>query len=221
MLLARKAMTNLDSILESRDSTLLTKVCIVKVMVFLVVMYGCESWTIKKAESWIFIGRTDAEAEAPILWPPDGKSWLIKKTLMLGKIEGRRRKGWQRMRWLDELASPTWWMWVWTSSGSWWWTGKPSVLWSTGSQRVRHYWATELNWTDTKREGGVTCCHRLPGAHQTPDSMWQCFDLVAVHVGPVTMFPYTSKRTNVISCSTAFYLCMNDLQLFIFMWIKC
>ena len=146
MLLVRKAMTNLDSILESRDSTLLTKVCIVKVMVFLVVMYGCESWTIKKAESWIFIGRTDAEAEAPILWPPDGKSWLIKKTLMLGKIEGRRRKGWQRMRWLDELASPTWWMWVWTSSGSWWWTRKPGVLQSMGLQRVIHDWATELNW---------------------------------------------------------------------------
>ena len=54
--------------------------------------------------SWIFIGRTDAEAETPILWPPDVKSWLIGKTLMLGKIEGGRRRGWQSMRWLDSIT---------------------------------------------------------------------------------------------------------------------
>ena len=97
LLLGRKGVTNLDSVLKSRDISLPTKVHIVKVMVFPVVMYGCESWTIKKAEcqridaselwcwrrhlrvpwtqpgnqSWIFIGRTDAEAEAPILWPLD------------------------------------------------------------------------------------------------------------------------------------------------------
>ena len=62
---------------------------------------------LKGNQSWIFIGRTDAEAEAPILWPPDGKSWLIKKTLMLGKIEGRRRRGQQRMRWLDSITDST------------------------------------------------------------------------------------------------------------------
>ena len=99
--LGRKAMTNLDSILKSRDITLQTKVCIIKGIVFPVVMYRYESWTIKKSEhlridafelwcwrrllrvpwtakrsnqSGIFIGRTDAEAEAPILWPPDAKS---------------------------------------------------------------------------------------------------------------------------------------------------
>ena len=55
-------------------------------------------------QSWIFIGRTDAEAETPILWPPDAKSRLIEKTLMLGKIKGRRRRGWQRMRWLDGIT---------------------------------------------------------------------------------------------------------------------
>ena len=55
-------------------------------------------------QSWIFIARTDGEAEAPILWPPDGKNWLIGKTLMLGKIEGRRRRGQQRMRWLDGIT---------------------------------------------------------------------------------------------------------------------
>ena len=107
LLLGRKVMTNLDSILKSRHITLSTKVHLVKAMVFPVVMYGCESWTIKKAEcqrieafelwcwrrllspldckeiqavhpkgaqSWVFIGMTDVEAETPILWPPDGKS---------------------------------------------------------------------------------------------------------------------------------------------------
>ena len=100
-------MTNLDSILKSRDITLSTKVCIVKAMVFPVVMYGCDSWTIKEAEcqridafelccwrrlespleckeiqpvhpkgdqSWVFIGKTDSEAETPTLWPPDAKN---------------------------------------------------------------------------------------------------------------------------------------------------
>ena len=106
LLLGRKVMTNLDSIFKSRDIALPTKVHLVKAMVFQVVMYGCESWTIKKAEhqridafelwcwrrlespldckeiqpvhpkdqSWVFIGRTDAEAETPILWPPDAKN---------------------------------------------------------------------------------------------------------------------------------------------------
>ena len=101
LLLGRKVMTNPDSILKSRDITLPTKVCLVKATLFPVVMYGCESWTVKKAEcrridayelwcwrrllrvpwtakrsnqSIIVIGRTDAEAETPILWPPDAKS---------------------------------------------------------------------------------------------------------------------------------------------------
>ena len=112
MLLGRKAMTNLDSVLKNSDITLSKKVCIVEAMVFPEDTYRCESWTIKKVEcwrinafklmlektlesplycmeikpvnpkgnqSWIFIWRTDAEAEAPILWPPDVKSWLIGK----------------------------------------------------------------------------------------------------------------------------------------------
>ena len=71
-----------------------------------------------------------------------GRTDSLEKTLMLGKIEGRRRRGWQRRDvW---MASPTQWTWVWASSGSWWWTGKPGVLQSMGSQRVRHDWATEL-----------------------------------------------------------------------------
>ena len=92
--------------------------------------------------SWIFIGRTDAEAKTPILWPPDAKNWLLEKTLMLGKIEGRRRRGRQRMRWLDGIM--TRWIWVWASSGRWWWGGNPGMLQSMGLQRIGHDWATEL-----------------------------------------------------------------------------
>ena len=72
---------------------------------------------------------------------------LLEETLMLGKTEGRRRgdnRGWDGW-----MASPTQWTCIWASSGSWWWTGKPGVLQSMGSQRVRHDWATELNWTVT------------------------------------------------------------------------
>jgi len=58
----------------------------------------------KRDQSWIFIGRTDTEAETPIFWPPDAKNWLIWKDPMLGKIEGRRRRGWQRMRWLSVIT---------------------------------------------------------------------------------------------------------------------
>ena len=69
------------------------------------------------------------------------------KTLMLGKIEGKRRRGQQRMRWMDGwMASPTWWTWIWVSSRSWWWTGKPSMLQAMGLQRVGHDWVAELNW---------------------------------------------------------------------------
>ena len=124
LLLGRKAMTNLDSIFKSRDITLPTKVPLVKTMVFPVVMYGCESWTIKKAEcqridafelrcwrrllrvpwtvrrsnqsilkDWVFIGRTDAKAETPILWPPHVKSWLTGKDSDAGKDWGQEEKG--------------------------------------------------------------------------------------------------------------------------------
>ena len=176
LLLGRKAITNLDSILRSRNITLLTKVHLIKAMVFPVVMYGCESWTIKKAElqridnfklwcwkillripwkeikpvnpkgnqSWIFIGRTDAEAKALILWPPESKNWLIEKDPAAGeRLKARGEEG--DRRWDGWMASPTWWTWVWASSKSWWWTGKPGVLQSMGLQRVGHNWATELS----------------------------------------------------------------------------
>ena len=172
-------MTNLDSILKSRDITLPTKVHLVKAMIFLVVMYGCESWTKKKAEHrkvdafelWCWrrllrVPRTARRSNQCILkeispeYSLEGlmlklklqyfdhlmqrTDWL-EKTLMLGKIEGRRRRGWKRLKWLNDITESM-------DMGlgkprSWWWTGKPGVLQSMGSQRVGHDWATELNWT--------------------------------------------------------------------------
>ena len=153
-------------------------------------MYGCESWTIKKAEHW----RTDAFDlwcwrrlfRVPWTARRSNQSILkeispgcslgglmlklklqyfghlmrrtdsLEKTLMLGKIEGRRRgdnRGWDGW-----MASPTQWTWVWVNSGSWWWTGRLGVLRSLGSQRVRHDWATELNWTNLPWSDGTGCC---------------------------------------------------------------
>ena len=157
---------------------MLTKVHLDKVMVFPVVMCGCELdykeswvpknwcfWTVvlektltslldckeikavhpKGNQSWIFIGRTNTEAETPILWPPDVKNWL-EKTLMLGKTEGRRRRERQRIRWLDAITD---------SMGmslsklrELVMDRRPGVLQSMGSQRVGHDWVTELNWTE-------------------------------------------------------------------------
>ena len=96
----------------------------------------------KGKQSWIFIGRTDAEAGTPILWPPDAKNWLIWKDLMLGKTEAGGEG--DNTGWDGSMASLTQWTWVWVYSGSWWWTGRPGVLQSMGSQRVRHDWMTEL-----------------------------------------------------------------------------
>ena len=174
LLLERKAMTNIDSILKSRDIiTLTTKVRLVKAMVFPVVMWELdykESWVLKNwcfwtvvlektlespldckeiqpihpkgNQSWIFIGRTDAEAENSTLWPPDVKNWLLGKDSDAGKDWRQEEKG-TADGW---MASLTRWTWVWASSGSCWWTGKPGMLQSMGLQRVGHNWVTELNW---------------------------------------------------------------------------
>ena len=96
----------------------------------------------KGDQSWVFIGKTDAKAETPILWPRMQRVDSFEKTLMLGKIEGRRRKGWQRMRWLDGITDSM--DMSLGNSGSWWWTGRPGVLRFMGSQRVVHDWTTEL-----------------------------------------------------------------------------
>ena len=104
----------------------------------------------KGDQSWIFIGRTDAEAETPILWPPDGKNWLIWKDPDAGKDWRWEEKGMTE----DEMVGwhhwPNQWTWVWVNSGSWWRTGWPGVLQSMGLQRVVHNWVTELNWKQLK-----------------------------------------------------------------------
>ena len=148
-------------------------------------MYGCESWTIKKAEHWridafelwcwrrlLRVPWTTRRSNQSILkeinseYSLEGlmlklklqyfghlmqRTDLLEKTLMLEKIEGRRRWGWQRMRWL--MALPTRWTWVWASPGSWWWAGKPGLLQSMGLQRVGHDWVIELNWTYLDPQG--------------------------------------------------------------------
>ena len=110
----------------------------------------------KGNQSWWFIVGTDAEAEAPILWPPDAKNWLIGKDPDAGKDWRQEEKG--TTRWDGWMASPTQWAWVWVNSGSWWWTERPGVLQSMGSQRVGHDWATELNWTAYSKVMKIYTC---------------------------------------------------------------
>ena len=102
----------------------------------------------KGDQSWIFIGRTDAEVETPILWPPDAKNWFIRKDPDAGKDWRREEKGMTE----DEMVG--WHHWLdgheWANSVTWWWTGRPGVLQSVGSQRVRHDWVTELSWAQDK-----------------------------------------------------------------------
>ena len=170
-------MTNLDSILKSRDITLQAKVHLVKAMVFPWVMYGCESWTIKKVEHrrvdafelWCWrrllrvpwtARRLNQSILKEISWNIQWKEWCWSwscNTLATWCKEltpWKRHQCWERSKagegndreWGGWMAPPTPWTWVWASSGSWWWTGKTGMLHSIGSQRVRHDWATELNW---------------------------------------------------------------------------
>ena len=160
-------MTNPESILKSRDITLPTKVRLVKAMVFPVVMYGCESWTVEKAECWIDafelwcwrrLLRVPWTARRSVLgvhWKDWCWSWNSSTlaTWCEELTHLKRSWCWERLRaggeddrgWDDWMASLTQWTWVCVNSRSLWWTGRPGVLRSTGSQRVRHDWVTELN----------------------------------------------------------------------------
>ena len=109
--------------------------------------WGYQTSPSLRKSSWLFIGRTDAEAEAPITlvtWCEELTHW-------------KRPWEWERLKakgegddrgWDGCMASPIWWTWIWACSSNWWWTGKSGVLQSMGSQRVRHDWVTELNWTE-------------------------------------------------------------------------
>ena len=177
-LLGRKAMTNLDSILKSRDITLLTKVYRVKDMVFPVITYECESWTIKKAECrridafelWCWkrllrvpwTARRSNQSILQEISPEHSLEGLMRKLQYFGHLMRRAdslektlmlrktKEGVEDDRgWDGWMASLTRWTWVWANSGSWWWTGKPGMLQSMGSQRVGHNWMTELNWCNS------------------------------------------------------------------------
>ena len=185
LLLGRKVMTNIDSILKGRDITLSTKVHLVKAMVFPVVMYGCESWTIKKSE------RRKADAFQLWCWrrffrvpwtARRSNQSILKKISHEYSLEGLMLKlqyfGHLMWRtdsfektlmlgkieeggeaddrgWDGWMSSPTEWTWVWINSGTWWWIGRPGMLQPMGTQKVGQDWATELNWTYTPRVAGT------------------------------------------------------------------
>ena len=158
-------------------------------LVFPVVMYGCESWTIKEGwapknwcfqvvlekileipldskeikpvsskgnQPWIFTGRTDAEAEASILWPPDAKNWLLGKDPDAGENWRQQKKGWQRMKWLHGITDSM--DRVWANSGRQWRTLKPGVLQSMGLQKVRHNLWREPHDYEKKKYGSFFFC---------------------------------------------------------------
>ena len=177
-------MTNLDSILKSRDITLPTEVCLVKAMVFPVVMYGCESWTIEKAECqridafelccWRrlvrvpWTARRSNQSMLKKISPEYSLEGLMlklelqylmrradsfEKTLMLGKIEGRRRRGWQRMRWLDGITDS-----MDMSLSKLWELVINRATWNSVIHGVAKGWTWLSNWTDLNWAEG---CRKL------------------------------------------------------------
>ena len=188
LLLARKAMTNLYSILKSRDITLLTKFHLVKAIIFPVVMYGCQSRTIKKAECQrIRVCELWCWRMLKVLWIARRSNQSIQKEISPEcSLEGLMLKlklqylatsceeltpwkwswCWERLKvggggddreWDCWMTSLTWWTWIWVSFRNWWWTGKPGVLQSMGSQRAGYdwIWVTKLCWS------GVIWLHLL------------------------------------------------------------
>ena len=196
-------MTNLDSILKSRDITLSTKVCLVKDMVFSVVMYGCESWTVKKAECqridafelwcWRRLLRVPWTANRSnqcilkksvlgIHWKDWGWSWNSNTlaTWCNELTHWKRPWWWERIKvggegdytgWDGWMALPIQWIWVWIYSGSWWWTGRPGMLQFMGSQRVKHNWATEMNWPNLHIKTAIHFKYTFFGIKNKPNNM--------------------------------------------------
>ena len=140
----------------------------------------------------MFIGRTNAEAETPILWPPDAKNWLI----------GKRPWCWERLKkggegddrgWDGWMAALTQWTWVWVNSRSWWWTGRPGVQQSMGLQRLEHDWVTELNWTELKECRRPIEDKEMDSPLETPE---RNIALLTSYCGPVKL----CQTSNLKSC---------------------
>ena len=129
---------------------------------------------LKGDQPWVFIGRTDVEAETPILWPPDSKSWLIWKDSDAGKDWGQEEK--RTTGWDGWMASPTQWTWVWVNSGSWWWTGRPGVLQFMGSQS----WTQLSDWTELK------LLEMKTGAKET--TVAYCLESLARRIRPSVLY---------------------------------
>ena len=246
LLLGRKAMTNLDSILKSRNVTLPTKVLLVKASIFPTVMCGCEIWTIKKAEcqridafelwcwrrllspldckeiksvklegnqSWIYLGRTDAETETPIVWPPDTENWLTGKESDAGEDWRQEEKR------MTENEMVGWHPWLWASSRSWWWTGKLTWLNDWTEYRTQKKQRYEVS--------GVRNHHgnQIPGEKKVFLLVWgvftfgniMCYFLQASHTHAHTQNMYLAK----FSCSSVTTMMTkfsSDHNLFEYKW---